>query len=255
MKSKKLSFPGSTGESLSARIDFPEETDPKAYVLFAHCFTCSKNLKAVGNIARALTDEDFAVFRFDFTGLGESEGDFANTNFSSNIEDLVAAADYMEKEYEAPDILVGHSLGGAAVLQAAHKIEHSKAVATIGAPATPEHVKHNFEPKLDEIEEKGEAEVTLAGRSFKIKKQFLDDLEKPNMDNRIQNLKRALLIMHSPIDNTVGINNAAEIFKQAKHPKSFISLDDADHLLGKEEDSRYVGTMLGTWASKYLSLK
>lgn len=252
MKSQKLEFPGSTGDSLSARIDLPEEGDPEALVLFAHCFTCSKNLKAVGNIARALTEEGFAVFRFDFTGLGESEGDFANTNFSSNIEDLVAAAEYMDKEYSAPDILVGHSLGGAAVLQAAHHVESCKAVATIGAPSNPEHVKQNFAPKLDEIEEKGEAEVTLAGRPFKIKKQFLDDLEKPNMDKRIRNLKRALLIFHSPVDNTVGIDNAGDIFMQAKHPKSFISLDHADHLLSKEEDSEYVGTMLATWASKYL---
>jgi len=253
MNSKKLSFPGSTGDMLSARIDLPDGNNPKSYILFAHCFTCSKNLTAVGNIARALTEENFAVFRFDFTGLGESEGDFSDTNFSSNIEDLVAAAEYMTGEYEGPQVLVGHSLGGAAVLQAAHKIKNCKAVATIGAPATPEHVKHNFAPKLDEIEEKGEAEVTLAGRSFKIKKQFLDDLEKPNMDHRIQNLDKALLVLHSPFDNIVGIDNAGRIFKKAKHPKSFISLDKADHLLSKEEDSLYTGTMLGTWASKYLS--
>lgn len=252
MKSQKLEFPGSTGDMLSARIDLPEEDSPRAYLLFAHCFTCSKNLKAVGNIARALTGQDFAVFRFDFTGLGESEGDFANTNFSSNIEDLIAAADYMENEHRAPDIMVGHSLGGAAVLQAAHRIENCKAVATVGAPANPEHVKQNFGAKLDEIEEKGEAEVTLGGRAFKIKKQFLDDLEKPNMDKRIKNLKRALLVFHSPVDNTVGIENAAGIFKQARHPKSFISLDHADHLLTNEDDSKYVGTMLATWAAKYL---
>lgn len=252
MKSQKLTFPGSTGESLAARLDIPDKGEPEAYVLFAHCFTCSKNLKAVGNIARSLTDEGFAVFRFDFTGLGESEGDFANTNFSSNIEDLIAAADFMGSEFSAPDILVGHSLGGAAVLQAAHQIESCKAVATIAAPSSPEHVIKNFAPKLDEIEEKGEAEVTLAGRPFKIKKQFLDDLEKTNMDNRIRNLKRALLVFHSPLDNTVGIDNAGDIFRQAKHPKSFISLDNADHLLSEEEDSEYVGTMLATWASKYL---
>ncbi|MDX1587244.1 MAG: alpha/beta fold hydrolase [Balneolaceae bacterium] len=252
MKSQKLEFPGHSGDLLSARLDFPEQGDPKSFVLFAHCFTCSKNLKAVGNIARALNEEGFAVFRFDFTGLGESEGDFANTNFSSNIDDLVAASNYMLQEFRAPDILVGHSLGGAAVLQAAHEIESCKAVATIGAPSNPEHVKKNFKPKLDEIEEKGEAEVTLAGRSFKIKKQFLEDLNRTNMKNRITNLKRALVIFHSPIDNTVGIENAAEIFIQAKHPKSFISLDNADHLLSGEEDSRYVGAMLATWSSKYL---
>ena len=252
MKFKKLEFPGHSGDLLSARLDFPDKGDPKAYILFAHCFTCSKNLKAVGNIARALNEEGFAVFRFDFTGLGESEGDFANTNFSSNIDDLISAAGYLSKEYRAPEILVGHSLGGAAVLQAAHEIESCKAVATIGAPSNPEHVKKNFQLKLDEIEEKGEAEVTLAGRSFKIKKQFLDDLSSTNMKDRIKNLNRALVIFHSPIDNTVGIENAAEIFIQAKHPKSFISLDHADHLLSNEDDSRYVGTMLATWSTKYL---
>lgn len=252
MKSKKLEFPGHSGELLSARLDFPDEGEAKSFILFAHCFTCSKNLKAVGNIARALNEERFAVFRFDFTGLGESEGDFANTNFSSNIDDLVAASNYLSEEYRAPGILVGHSLGGAAVLQAAHEIDSCKAVATIAAPSNPEHVKKNFKPKLDEIEEKGEAEVTLAGRSFLIKKQFLDDLDRANMNKRITNLGRALVIFHSPIDNTVGIDNAAEIFVQAKHPKSFISLDNADHLLSNEEDSRYVGSMLATWSSKYL---
>lgn len=252
MKSKKLEFPSHSGELLSARLDFPDEGEAKSYVLFAHCFTCSKNLSAVGNIARALNEEGFAVFRFDFTGLGESEGDFANTNFSSNIDDLIAASQYLANEYRAPGILVGHSLGGAAVLQAAHDIESCKAVATIGAPSNPEHVKKNFKPKLDEIEERGEAEVTLAGRSFLIKKQFLDDLNRANMKNRISNLGRALVIFHSPIDNTVGIDNAAEIFIQAKHPKSFISLDNADHLLSNEEDSSYVGSMLATWSSKYL---
>lgn len=252
MKSKKLEFPGHSGDLLSARLDFPEKGEAKSYVLFAHCFTCSKNLKAVGNIARALNEEGFAVFRFDFTGLGESEGDFANTNFSSNIDDLIAASHFLSEKYRAPDILVGHSLGGAAVLQAAHEIDSCKALATIAAPSNPEHVKKNFKPKLDEIEEKGEAEVTLAGRSFLIKKQFLDDLDRTNMTNRISNLGRALVIFHSPIDNTVGIDNAGEIFVQAKHPKSFISLDNADHLLSNEEDSSYVGSMLATWSSKYL---
>lgn len=252
MQSKKLTFPGAFGDELSARIDLPDDNEPKGYLLFAHCFTCSKNLKAVGNIARALTDLDIAVFRFDFTGLGESEGDFADTNFSSNVDDLVAAADYLANEYRGPDILLGHSLGGAAVIQAAHKIDSCKAVATVGAPCNPVHVKENFQPVLDEIETKGVAEVTLAGRSFTIKKQFLDDLEESRMDSYIRNLDRALLIFHSPLDNTVGIENAAHIFKLAKHPKSFISLDKADHLLMDEADSTYVGEMLATWSSKYL---
>lgn len=252
MKSKKLKFKGTHGDMLSAKLDLPDNGDPEAFVLFAHCFTCSKNLNVVGNIARALTKKNFAVFRFDFTGLGESEGDFSDTNFSSNVDDLVKAAEYMNTEFQGPDILVGHSLGGAAVLMAAHKIPACKAVATIATPGNPDHVKQNFSLKLDEIEEKGEAEVTLAGRSFNIKKQFLDDLEQPNMDTKIKELDRALLIFHSPVDNTVGIENAGHIFKQAKHPKSFISLDKADHLLTTEKDSIYVGTMLATWAYSYI---
>lgn len=252
MNSIKLRFPGSSGEELSARIDFPDSDNPKDFLLFAHCFTCSKNLKVVGNIARALTEENIAVFRFDFTGLGESKGDFADTNFSSNIEDLVAAASYMNSDYKAPAILVGHSLGGAAVLQAAHLIPSVKAVATIGAPSDPEHIKKNFEADLEEIEQKGEAEVVLGGRRFNIKKQFLDDLEKPNMDKHIRELGRALMVFHSPIDNTVGIENAAQIFLQAKHPKSFVSLDNADHLLNDEKDSLYVGKVLAAWSARYI---
>lgn len=252
MKSKKLTFKGAQGDTLSARLDLPEKADPEAYVLFAHCFTCSKNLKVVENIAEALTAQNFAVFRFDFTGLGQSEGDFSDTNFSSNVEDLVKAAEYMDSEFEGPDILVGHSLGGAAVLQAAHQIPHCKAVATIAAPCSPDHVKQNFEVKLDEINEKGQARVTLEGRSFNIKKQFLDDLEETNMDSIISTLDRALLIFHSPVDNQVGIENAAKIFDRAKHPKSFISLDKADHLLSKEKYSKYVGTMLAKWAYTYI---
>ena len=252
MKSKKLTFEGAYGDTLSARLDLPEDESPEAYVLFAHCFTCSKNLKSINNIAKALTNKNFAIFRFDFTGLGESEGDFSDTNFSSNIDDLVKAAEYMKSEFESPDILVGHSLGGAAVLQAAHRIPQAKAVATIAAPCNPDHVKQNFTPKLDEIEEKGHAEVMLEGRAFTIKKQFLDDLDELNMDQRIKTLDKALLILHSPVDNRVGIENAGHIFKQAKHPKSFISLDDANHLLTQQKDSQYVGTMLATWAYTYV---
>lgn len=252
MPSKKVTFTGALGEELSARLDLPEEGNIKAYALFAHCFTCSKDLKAVGNITRQLADVGIATFRFDFTGLGESAGDFANTNFSSNIDDLVAASEYMEKEFEGPSILIGHSLGGAAVLQAAHRMDSVKAVATIAAPAEPEHVKKNFEMKIDEIEDKGEAEVTLAGRPFTIKKQFLDDLEEASMKKYIRELGRALIVFHSPIDNTVGIDNATKIFVAAKHPKSFISLDEADHLLHNKEDSEFVGNVLGTWSAKYI---
>ena len=252
MKSAKLTFPRSQDTKLSARIDEPDEGISKGTVLFAHCFTCSKNLHAVRNISRALTNSGFGVFRFDFTGLGESEGDFADTNFSSNVDDLIAAAEYMENEWEAPKMLIGHSLGGAAVLQASHRVESGKAVVTIGAPCNPEHVKHHLVDKKQEIEEKGEARVNLAGRTFTIKKQFLDDLEEQVMDNIIRNLNQSLLIFHSPVDQTVGIDNAAHIYKLAKHPKSFISLDDADHLLTNEKDATYVGSVTAAWGSRYL---
>lgn len=251
MTSKKIEFTGALNENLSAKIDLPDG-EVKAYALFAHCFTCSKDLKAVGNITKGLAEFGIATFRFDFTGLGQSSGDFSDTNFSSNIEDLVAAAEYMNDEYESPSILIGHSLGGAAVLQAAHRIDSVKAVSVIGAPADPAHVKENFSLKIDEIEEKGSAEVSLAGRPFTIKKQFLDDLEETSMRDKIRGLDRALIIFHSPIDNQVGIDNAQKIFIAAKHPKSFISLDEADHLLSTASDSIYVGKVLGTWAEKYL---
>jgi len=252
MSFKKLSFENKQGQRLAARLDLPVDEQPIAYALFAHCFTCTKNLKAVGNISRALTREGIAVLRFDFTGLGESEGDFADTNFSTNVDDLVAAAEALAAEHEAPRILVGHSMGGAAVLQAAARIASATAVATIGAPADPEHVVRHFEDSVEEIERKGEAVVKLAGRPFKIKKQFLDDLESQRMDAVLGKLNRALLIFHSPADLTVGIDNAARIFKAAKHPKSFVSLDRADHLLMEATDSVYVGTVLAAWARKYI---
>ncbi|MFN1836190.1 alpha/beta hydrolase family protein [Balneola sp. MJW-20] len=251
MRSTKIEFEGSLGELLSARLDEPN-TESRACMIFAHCFTCSKNLKVVGNITKTLAARGIATLRFDFTGLGESEGDFANTNFSSNVEDLIAAYNYMKEHHTPPAILTGHSLGGAAVLQAAHRMDSVKAVATIGAPSDPEHVKQNFALSIDQIESEGEAEVTLAGRSFKIKKQFLDDLEGTSMENYIHSLKRSLIIFHSPIDNTVGIDNAGEIFKSARHPKSFISLDQADHLLTNDKDSIYVGEVLASWAAKYI---
>jgi putative redox protein len=251
MNSRRISFKGSQGDLLSARIDEPDNGISKGTILFAHCFTCSKNLKAVGHISKALTKEGIGVFRFDFTGLGESEGDFSDTNFSSNIEDLVAASEYMKDEWESPRMLMGHSLGGAAVLQAAHLIDSVEAVVTVAAPCNPEHVTQHLLDKKDEIERKGEATVQLAGRPFTIKKQFLDDLEEQNMDNIIKSLDKPLLIFHSPIDQTVGIGNAAHIYKMAKHPKSFISLDDADHLLTNEEDARYVGSVTAAWVHRY----
>ena len=240
---------------MSALLDLPADGHPEAFALFAHCFTCTKNLKSINQISRALTRERVAVLRFDFTGLGESEGDFADTNFSTNIADLVAAANFLDAEYEAPKILIGHSLGGAAVLQAAGKIGSSKAVAVIGAPADPGHVMRHFEEHQDAIAMDGEAEIAIEGRHFRIKKQFLDDLGDIQMEKAVRNLRKALLIFHSPMDQTVGIDNAAKIFQYARHPKSFISLDQADHLLMNAGDARYVGAMIASWVRKYLAIE
>ncbi|NIR48154.1 alpha/beta fold hydrolase [candidate division KSB1 bacterium] len=254
MPFQKIKFKNADGDQLAARLDLPMHETPTAFALFAHCFTCTKNLRAVGHISRELNRAGIAVLRFDFTGLGESEGDFAETNFSSNIEDLIAAANFLNDEFEAPRLLIGHSLGGAAVLQAAHRIPSSQAVVTIAAPAEPTQVKRLMSDAQEQIEAQGEAEITLAGRSFTIKKQFLDDLEQSNMQQSIENLKRALMILHSPVDNIVGIENAARIFRAAKHPKSFVSLEQADHLLSDENDSLYVGAVVAAWARKYLDI-
>lgn len=253
-KRTKLKFKNEAGQELSAWLEKPVSSKPKAYALFAHCFTCSKNLKAIGNISRAMTQKNFAVLRFDFTGLGESEGDFADTNFSSNVGDLVAAASYLEKNFEAPSVLIGHSLGGAAVLQAASALKSVHAVATIGAPSDPEHVKHLISSSEDEIENKGIAKVSIGGRPFTIKKQFLKDLEKHNMTKTLGNLNVSTLIMHSPQDNVVSIENATEIYKSLKHPRSFISLDGADHLLSQQKDSYYAGDVIASWAMRYLEV-
>lgn len=243
-------FPGSLGATLAARLDLPP-VKPAAFALFAHCFTCSKDTLAASRISAALTGRGIAVLRFDFTGLGGSEGDFANTNFSSNLADLVAAAAWLREHHEAPKLLIGHSLGGAAVLAAAPEIPEAAAVATIAAPFEPAHVKHLLAPALSEIEAAGEATVELAGRMFRIKKQFLDDIVGRNSREAIGNLRKALLIFHSPRDTTVSIDNAAHIFMAAKHPKSFVSLDDADHLLTRREDASYVAAVLAAWASRY----
>ena len=249
---EKIRFENADGNALAARLDRPDGESPCAFALFAHCFTCSKDLRAAGAISRALTRHGIAVLRFDFTGLGESEGEFADTNFSSNVEDLIAAADYLSEHHEAPRILVGHSLGGAAVLQAAQRLDSVQAVSTIGAPYDPEHVTQHLQDAVEDIEEKGEARVQLAGRTFTIRKQFLDDLAATRMETTIRTLDRALLIFHSPVDQTVGANNAAKIFQAAKHPKSFVSLDDADHLLTDRSDAEYLGVVLGAWAEKYV---
>ncbi len=252
MRNERVAFQGAHDDELRALMSLPEADEPAAYAVFAHCFTCSKDLKAVVNISRALTRQGIAVLRFDFTGLGESEGDFSDTTFSSNIHDLVAAATFLEREFEAPAILVGHSLGGAAVLQATHRIDSVRAVATIAAPFDPEHVTHLFSDSIGEIKARGEAEVTLGGRSFTLSRDFVDDLATHKMERSIGALGRPLMVFHSPVDTTVGIENAALIYKAARHPKSFVSLDSADHLLLDEADSEYVGTVLGAWATRYV---
>ncbi len=250
-KSEKVEFEGAQGDMLAARLEMPAG-EPRAYALFAHCYTCSKDIFAASRIAGALAKLGFAVLRFDFTGLGASDGEFANTNFSSNVGDLLKAVEYLRTEHAAPSIIIGHSLGGAAVLAAAGQVPEIKAVATIGAPSDPGHVQHLFAAARPEIEAKGEAEVSLAGRTFRIQKQFLEDIESHRLADAIGAMKKALLVFHSPVDQTVGVENAAEIFMAAKHPKSFISLDDADHLLSRHEDAIYVATVLSGWASRYL---
>ncbi len=250
-RSQKITFPGSQGFELAARLDRPVGNS-HAYALFAHCFTCSSQVLAAKYIAMELARQNIAILRFDFTGLGSSEGEFANTNFSSNIQDLVAAADYLRENFAAPSILIGHSLGGTAILAAAENIPEAKAVVTIGAPADAEHVIQNFGDKIKEIEIEGEAKVSLAGRSFTIQKQFLDDVQTSTLDSRIANLRRGLLILHSPVDQVVGVENASHIFLAAKHPKSFVSLDKADHLLSDPQDAIYAANIIASWASRYV---
>ena len=245
-------FPNAAGQSLAGRLDLPPNGTPRAYALYAHCFTCGKDVRAAVNIGRALAREGIAMLRFDLTGLGESEGSFADTTFSGNVADLKAAARFLAENYQAPKILIGHSLGGTAVLEAAHDIPSSVAVATIGAPADPEHVAMLLGPAREVIENEGEADVTLVGRKFHFKKAFLDDLKMRPWADNLKGLRKALLVFHSPADTTVDISNAARIFGAALHPKSFISLNEADHLLTRETDSEYVGLILGAWASKYL---
>ena len=253
MNLQKVTFQNKNGQSLVGRLELPADRHPHNYVLFAHCFTCNKNLLAVKNISKSLTANGFGVLRFDFTGLGESDGDFADTNFSGNVEDLIAAANYLKENYNAPTLLIGHSLGGAAVVFAASEISSVQAVATIGAPSNPVHVKHLLKSGLDEIKKEGEAIINLGGRDFKIKKQFVDDLETKSLPETAKNLRKPLLVMHSPQDATVGIKNAEEIYIAAHHPKSFVSLDGADHLLSRKEDSTYAGDVIAGWAKRYLN--
>ena len=249
--SEKVTFPGGAGLQLAARLDLPDG-EPRAYALFAHCFTCTKDLRAVSRLAGGLTRHGIAVLRFDFTGLGSSEGEFANTNFTSNINDLVAAADWLREHHQAPQILIGHSLGGAAVLKATHRIPESKAVATIGAPYDPEHVTAHFGDEIHKIINAGSAEVNVGGRPFVIERHFVEDISAHNMHDAIAKLGRALIIFHAPHDETVGIENAEKIFVAAKHPKSFVSLDDADHLMHNPDDALYVSGVIAAWSDSYI---
>ena len=251
-KRTKLEFPGTDGLMLAGLLETPD-SNSHSFALFAHCFTCSKDVVSASRIARALVARGYAVLRFDFTGLGGSDGDFANSNFSSNVNDLVLAADYLRENYRAPSLLIGHSLGGAAVLAAAHAMPEVQGVVTIGAPADPQHVVKQFGYKIDEIDQAGVAEVQLAGRPFTIKKQFLEDLADQYQEEKIAKLKKALLVFHSPVDATVSINEAEKIYRNAKHPKSFVSLDDADHLLTKARDAEYVAAIIAAWATRYIA--
>lgn len=249
---QRLQFAGHSGATLAARLDLPNGP-LRAYALFAHCFTCSKDLAAVRRIAAELAREGIAVLRFDFTGLGSSQGEFASTNFSSNVADLLSAADYLRDHYQAPSVLIGHSLGGAAVLAMAEDVPEIRAVATIGAPADVGHVLKNFGTSLEVIEKNGEAEVDLAGRKFLVRKQFLEDARAQHIKDAVAALKKPLLILHAPLDQTVGIENATEIFFAARHPKSFVSLDKADHLLTDPEDAAFAARVISGWLTRYLA--
>ncbi|WP_027857690.1 bifunctional alpha/beta hydrolase/OsmC family protein [Marinobacterium jannaschii] len=249
---KKVEFSGSDGLKIAGLLETPAES-PLGFALFAHCFTCGKDLASASRIARALVARGYAVLRFDFTGLGSSDGDFANSNFSSNVADLINAADFLRANYRAPSLLIGHSLGGAAVLAAAGEIAEVQGVVAIAAPSDPAHVAEHFACDLSRIEQEGQAEVLLGGRPFTIKKQFLDDLAAHDQQQKIAHLRKALLLFHSPLDETVAISEAEKIYRTAKHPKSFVSLDQADHLLSRAEDAEYVGATIAAWASRYIS--
>ncbi|MBO6605750.1 alpha/beta fold hydrolase [Psychroserpens sp.] len=251
MKNEKLKITNKKGITLQAYLELPANQSPNYYAIFAHCFTCSSSLNAVKHVSRALTNDGFGVVRFDFTGLGRSEGEFAQSHFSANVDDLIAVNNFLAENYQAPSLLVGHSLGGAAVLVAASKLDNIKAVATVGAPATVSHVKHLFSHGIAEVEEKGEVEVNIGGRPFKIDNEFVNDFDKTDLPSIVKSLRKPLLIMHSPIDTIVGIKNAEQLYHNAHHPKSFITLDNADHLLSNSRDSQYVGEVIGAWVKRY----
>lgn len=254
MNHSKVKFSNVHGDELIGYLELPVNQTAHSFVLFAHCFTCNKNFFAVKNISNALSAKGFGVLRFDFTGLGESEGDFSETNFSGNVEDLISAANYLKENYKAPELIIGHSLGGAAAIFAASGIPEITAIATIGAPSSLNHVTHLLEDELEEIKSLGMASVNIGGRPFKIKNQFLEDLENKNLKTIVAQLRIPMMILHSPEDNIVEIKNAEELYLAARHPKSFVSLSGADHLLSKKEDSQYVGELIGSWAQRYLDI-
>lgn len=251
MKKQKVAIENRKGLLLNAHLELPANQKPNYYAIFAHCFTCSSSLSAVRNICRALTQDGFAVVRFDFTGLGNSEGEFKESHFSANVEDLIDVHNYITRHFEAPSLLVGHSLGGAAALVAAAQIETVTAVATIGAPADVAHVKHHFSHGIEAVQEKGEVEINIGGRPFKINQTFVEAFDNTDLPVTVKKMGKPLLIMHSPLDTVVGVHNAKELYDIASHPKSFVSLDDADHLLTREKDSQYAGAVIATWAKRY----
>ena len=251
-KTEKFQFKNRNNHVLDGMLEWPAKK-PKAFAIFAHCFTCSKNIKAASVISKKLTDSGIAVLRFDFTGIGNSEGDFSNSGFSSNVQDLEDASSALSEKFESPSLLIGHSLGGAAVLSAAQNISSIKAVVAIAAPSSPKHVEKHMECSVDEIKSKGKAKVKIGERDFEISKEFIEDLNSIEID--VSKLEPALLLMHSPTDNVVSIDHAAHIYTQAKHPKSFVSLDGMDHLLSKFEDSEYVAQVIGAWSTRYLHVK
>ena len=253
MRHESVSFTNPRGQRLAGRIDFPVLPEPIGWALYAHCFTCSKNLRAIGRITETLGLHGIATLRFDFAGLGESEGEFADTNFSTSVDDLAAAAQFLADNYAAPEIAIGHSLGGSVVLAAASRISSLRAVATIAAPANPAHLERHLSNDLKRIEEQGEAEVLLAGRPFVIRDQLLEDVRQVDLASAIGSLGRPLLVLHSPIDNMVGVENAGEIFTAARHPKSFVSLDTADHLITADTDATYAAEVIASWATRYIA--
>ena len=253
MRTERAGFAGGQGTLLGGRLDLPDVGSPAAFAVFAHCFGCTKNLKTIGNLDRVLTEAGLGVLRFDFTGLGDSEGDFSDTNFTSNVSDVAAAARFLEANYEAPKLLIGHSLGGAAVMQAVKSVESAAAVVTIAAPADLTHLGETIVSQAPEIEQTGEAEVVLIGRRFHIKRQFIDDLEQRSMEQIVGNLRLPLLILHAPEDEVVPIASAERLFAMARHPKSLVALDRADHLLLERQDAEYAGRIIAGWFGRYLS--